>query len=830
MNCERALTKFFVFNFRLFPIQYKARDVLLKEIKENNSVIVIGETGSGKTTQLAQYLYEEFGGRGGAIAVTQPRRLAAKTTASRVAEEMGCDIGELVGYNVRFDNKTTDKTKIKFLTDGMLLRECMVDRDLSQYSYILIDEAHERSINTDILCALVRQIQLRRENLKVVVMSATLEADLFASYFKAKVLYVQGRQYPVEVLYTNVAQRQWMDSLVSTVIQINLEEESRRGDILAFLTGKEEIEDVARILEEKARLFPPQCAKLIVCPLYAAQSSEQQESAFDPTPRGCRKVVLATNIAETSITVPNIKFVIDSGLVKQKQRATREQIDQLTLPIETLKKKEEINNSKLVSNGIAGASSSASTPKSSKRSGAGGHVDMLALVSVSKAQAWQRAGRAGRTQAGKTYRLYTENYFLHSMPESQVAEIRRVDLTNLILQLMTIGVEDVLEFPWLEAPDKTHLRQALTTLVLHNAINNEKKITPLGRKMSAFPIEPRFSKSLIFSQKYECTHAVLTIVAMLNTENIFFAPSSSSDGPLGTSDAVSGSQSRFSTRSVYDDNGGISMHARSAMDAARQTFASAMGDHIFLLNVFNAWALESAAGRKKWCQTHYVNWRSMQQAADIRTQLEGYWRDAKMKLPEAENYAANEMAQLQASSAKILAKQKSDGSKVQASTGPTEWQDLCDRIAKSFIMGFFEQIAIKRPNGTYETLKESEPVHIHPASVMFNAKPECVLFNELVYTKNFYVRDVLAIQRIWLDECVPNFSANLHKLGADSSKLSASSTTVADSSKFSASSTTTVASSAPSSSTPISKSTPSKTHASPHKSHFSPHKTPQKSH
>lgn len=754
---------------------------------------MIGETGSGKTTQLAQYLLEEFGTKGGAIAVTQPRRLAAKSTASRVADEIGCEIGGLVGYNVRFDNKTTDKTKIKFLTDGMLLRECMVDRDLSQYSYILIDEAHERSINTDILCALVRQIQSRREDLKVIIMSATLEADLFASYFKAKVLYVQGRQYPVEVLYTNVAQRQWIDSLVSTVIQINIEEESKRGDILAFLTGKEEIEDVARILEEKARLFPPQCAKLIVCPLYGAQSSEQQESAFEPTPRGCRKVVLATNIAETSITVPNIKFVIDSGLAKQKQRATREQIDKLTLPIETLKKKEEATPSKVWSPANGHHAANGTPTKPPKKSGAGGHVDMLALVSISRAQAWQRAGRAGRTQAGKTYRLYTESYFLHSMPESQVAEIRRVDLTNLILQLMTIGVEDVLDFPWLEAPDKTHLRQALTTLVLHNAVNNEKKITALGKKMSAFPIEPRFSKALIFSQKFECTHAVLTIVAMLNTENVFFAPSANSNGPLGTADATSsGSQSRFSTRSVYDDNGGISMHARSAMDAARQTFASAMGDHIFLLNVFNAWALESPNGRKKWCQSHYVNWRSMQQAADIRTQLEGYWRDAKMKLPEAENYAAAEMTQLQSNSAKILAKKKAaetsvDGApKPQASTGPTEWQDLCDRIAKSFIMGFFEQIAIRRPNGTYETLKESEPVHIHPASVMFNAKPECVLFNELVYTKNFYIRDVLAIQRIWLDECVPNFSANMNRtpLSIDAPKSPATSSKADTSSKM----------------------------------------------
>lgn len=715
-----------------------ARDVLLREIKENRSVIVIGETGSGKTTQLAQYLYEEFGLAKGGVAVTQPRRLAAKTTAHRVAEEMGCELGGLVGYNVRFDNKTSEETKIRFLTDGMLLRECMVDPELKQYSYILIDEAHERSINTDILCALVRDIQSRREDLKVVIMSATLEADLFEKYFQAKVLYVQGRQYPVEVLYTNVAQRQWIDSLVTTVVQINLEEQSSRGDILAFLTGKEEIEDVARILEEKAKLFPPQTAKLLVCPLYAAQSSEQQEKAFEKTPKGCRKVVLATNIAETSITVPNIKFVIDSGLVKQKQRTTRENIDSLTLP----------SSGSPLSTGEAKKNSSETAGTPSKTNGAqrkrdlGGHVDMLALVSVSKAQAWQRAGRAGRTQPGKCYRLYTESYFLNSMPESQVAEIRRVDLTNLILQMLTIGIEDVLSFPWLEAPDKSSLRQSVTTLVMQSALNQERKLTKLGRQMAAFPIEPRFSKSLIFSRKYECTHQVLTIVAMLNTENIFFTPSASRAGGTEISGSSSASgesfQIKLAVRSSYDENGGVSLQARTAMDAARKTFASSQGDHIFLLNVFNAYQQEHESSRKKWASNHFINWRSMEQAADIRRQLEEYWRNAGLYLP---NETPDELAKLQNASS-------------------SEWQDLCDRICKAFIMGFFEQVAVRRPNGTYETLKENAPVSIHPASIMFNAKPECVLFNELVYTKNFYIRDVLSIQRIWLDECVPNFSAN----------------------------------------------------------------------
>jgi HrpA-like RNA helicase len=726
-------------------LHHAARDILLKEIRDNQSVIVIGETGSGKTTQIAQYLYEEFGTSGGGIAVTQPRRLAAKTTASRVAEEMGCELGDLVGYNVRFDNKTSDQTRVKFLTDGMLLRECMVDRDLKAYSYILIDEAHERSINSDLLCALVRQIQDRRKDLKVIIMSATLEADLFEKYFKAKVLYVQGRQYPVEVFYTNVAQRQWIDSLVTTVIQINLEE-TGSGDILAFLTGKEEIEDVARVLEEKSRLFPPDVAKLIVCPLYAAQSTEQQQEAFEPTPRDCRKVVLATNIAETSITVPNIKFVIDSGLVKLKQRATRENIDNLTSPIETnkatLAPASGLVNKKALPNGSPSTAKTVSPSKQvefvdikKKKSSSGGHVDMLAVASVSRAQAWQRAGRAGRTQPGKTYRLYTENYFLNMMPESQIAEIKRVDLTNLLLQLLTIGIEDVLNFPWLESPDKSMLRQAMVTLITQKAVDREMKVTKLGRQMSAFPIEPRYSKVLICSAKFEVTHQVLTIVAMLNTENVFYTPSGTSRASGTILGKAESSNGQFREG---DDSGGISLQARAAMDAARRTFASSQGDHIFLLNVYTAYQNQAAEGRKKWAKDHLINWRSMEQAIEIRKQLEGYWRDSGLKL-EQETPAAI---------AKLI------------NSSSTEWQDMCDRICKSFIMGFFEQVAIKRPNGTYETLKESAPVAIHPASIMFNSKPECLIFNELVYTKNFYMRDVLAIQRIWLDECVPNFSAN----------------------------------------------------------------------
>ncbi|XP_049848503.1 putative pre-mRNA-splicing factor ATP-dependent RNA helicase PRP1 [Schistocerca gregaria] len=660
---------------------YAERERILNEIDVNQSVIVIGETGSGKTTQLVQYIYERYGHSRGDIVITQPRRLATKTTAARVAEEMGVELGSLVGYNVRFENKTTAQTHIRFLTDGMAVRECMINKKFAKYGFVILDEAHERSIYTDILCALVREIQKKNSNLKVIVMSATLEAQLFEKYFEAKVLYVKGRQYPVQVFYLEKPESNWIEALIITVLQIHLEEEAV-GDILAFLTGREEIESAARILEQKAKLVPPSAAKLIVRTLYSAQSNEQQKKAFDPAPQNCRKVILATNVAETSLTVPGVKFIVDSGLVKQRQRITRSELE-----------------------------------KDSETKLGGSQIDILTVVVESKAQAWQRAGRAGRTQPGKAYRLFTEAFFLEKMRDSQVPEIKRVDLTYLLLQLFTIGISDPLSFPFIEPPSKASLSHALMALIQHGAISRERKITELGKKMSIFPVEPRYSKVLICSQKFECTQQIMNIIAMLNVDNIFLIPSKDTLQPI--EDSVS----NFELQAQTTDN-------------AKKVFASEIGDHISLLNLYYAYLQEDSSNRKKWSKKYLINWRAMEKSISIKKQLVQYWKDRNWHLGQE------------------------SATDIQFMHPNKEQENLIERICKCFILGFFENIAIKRENGTYETIKEQKRVLIHPSSTMANTRPECILYNELVYTSNFYVRDVLTIQRNWLEELVPEYVLN----------------------------------------------------------------------
>lgn len=606
------------------------------------------------------------------------------TVASRVAEEMGVELGGLVGYSVRFEEKTSKDTRIKFLTDGMLLRECMVSPELKNYKYIILDEAHERSIQTDVLCSIIKLIQTtKRPDLKIIIMSATIEADLFEKYFNAKTLYVEGRQYPVQIFYTAKPETNYMDATVLTALQIHLGE-PYGGDILAFLTGREEIEDVCRILNEKAKYLPQTALKLIVCPLYAAQTASHQKKAFEKTPHGCRKIIVSTNIAETSITVPNIKYVIDCGLVKIKQRTRNITISQKSqMVIGSDKKLEEETPS--MTGGIS--------------------MDILSIVPISKAQAWQRAGRAGRTQPGKTYRLYTERLFLEKLKESQIPEIKRVDLANLILQLLAIGIENIETFPFIDPPKKKLLMNALESLFTLSAITKKGQLTPLGKQMSLFPLEPMYSKVLLKSKDLNCTQEVLTVVSMLSVDNVFDIQS-------------------FST----EDEEKLATAAES--EAIKKAYSLTMGDHILYLNIYNSFMKESAHTKKQWCKANFINYRTMLKVCDVRSQISRYWTDsAKYPLEDAIDVAIT-----------------SD-----------EWKEKCEDVCKAFVTGFFQNVAILGHNGSYETLKERKNVFIHPSSSLFQSKARCVLYNELVYTTNFYMRDVLSIDRGWLLELVPDY-------------------------------------------------------------------------
>eukprot|EP01112_Ceratiomyxa_fruticulosa_P015469 TRINITY_DN4548_c0_g1_i1.p1 TRINITY_DN4548_c0_g1~~TRINITY_DN4548_c0_g1_i1.p1 ORF type:complete len:511 (+),score=88.97 TRINITY_DN4548_c0_g1_i1:162-1694(+) len=468
---------------KALPI-YGVRDQIIEEIKDKKSVIIIGETGSGKTTQIPQFLVSAgLGRKGQMIAVTQPRRVAAITISKRVCEEMGVKLGKEVGYTVRFEDITSRDTIIKYMTDGMLVREAMLDPNLSKYGVIILDEAHERTLHTDVLFAIAKAAQAKRPSLKIVIMSATLDADQFMKYFGAEVLFLEGRQFPVETFYTQEPQRDYLDSTLTTILQIhtgiglkdlyNIEEND--GDILVFLTGREEIDNIEQMLREKIPLLPPKSKNLLICPIYASLPPELQLKVFEKAPPNTRKVILATNIAETSITINGIRFVIDTGVVKIRSYLAKIGLDTLT------------------------------------------------VMPISKASARQRTGRAGREAPGICFRLYTEDAYSNFI-ENTVPEIRRSNLTHVVLQLKAMGVKDIVNFDYVDRPRTEFLTKALEVLLCIGALTEEGEISSLGRKMAGLPLEPMFAKTVILAHEFNCVNEVITIVAMLSVETIFYSP------------------------------------------------------------------------------------------------------------------------------------------------------------------------------------------------------------------------------------------------------------------------------------------------------------------
>jgi pre-mRNA-splicing factor ATP-dependent RNA helicase DHX15/PRP43 len=379
---------------RNLPV-HQQRDEFLKIFQNNQIMVFVGETGSGKTTQIPQFvLFDDLPHLNGKqVACTQPRRVAAMSVAARVADELDVKLGEEVGYNIRFENKTSDKTILKYMTDGMLLREAMEDHLLSRYSVIMLDEAHERTLATDILMGLLKNLIKKRKDLKIIIMSATLESKKFQSYFNdAPLLTVPGRTHPVEIYYTPEYQKDYLDSAIRTVLQIHATEDE--GDILMFLTGEEEIEDAVRkiSLETDQLIREGQCGQLAIYPLYGSLPPYQQQRIFDPAPPNTngkigRKCIVSTNIAETSLTIDGVVYVIDPGFSKQK-----------------------VYNPRI-------------------------RVESLLVSPISKASAQQRAGRAGRTKPGKCFRLYTEEAFKKELIDQSYPEILRSNLSSTVLEV-----------------------------------------------------------------------------------------------------------------------------------------------------------------------------------------------------------------------------------------------------------------------------------------------------------------------------------------------------------------------------------------------------------
>jgi ATP-dependent RNA helicase DHX8/PRP22 len=544
--------------------QYKDR--LRHAVDTHDVLVLIGETGCGKTTQLPQYLAEWGYADNGVVACTQPRRIAATSVAERVAQEVGCRLGREVGYSIRFDDRTTPGvTKLRYMTDGMLLREALGDPGMGRYSCVIVDEAHERSVSTDVLMGLLRDVLAARRRtgppFKLIVTSATLDAGKFSEYFFGAPLFrIPGRAFPVELLHASEAavDPDYLGRALDTVCQIHLSERLNAppaiegaastdlvgsapcGDVLLFLTGQDEIEVACEMLEARLRLLrqrdrsvPP----LLPLPVFSALPSETQTRIFEPAEHGTRKCVIATNIAETSLTIDGISYVVDPGFAKLN-----------------------VFNPKL-------------------------GMDSLVVMPISQAAADQRAGRAGRTGPGRCYRLYSQACYDTEMLPATPPEIQRVNLTATALTLRAMGIRDVLAFPFMDPPPRASLVEALRRLALLQALDSEGVLTRSGRLMSLFPVDPSLSRAVLASCQLHCGREMLQLAGLLSVPTVFYRP-----------------------------------RAKAAEASRRQErFSSALGDHVTLLNVRRAWLDQGRDAN--WCSANFLQSRALARAEDVATQL-----------------------------------------------------------------------------------------------------------------------------------------------------------------------------------------------------------------
>ncbi|KAL8753581.1 MAG: hypothetical protein Q9199_004953 [Rusavskia elegans] len=733
-------------------------DVICQNLRDKDVLLLVGETGSGKSTQVPQILVKEpwcttqripatgangkkgFVHVGGCIAITEPRRVAAVSLARRVAEEVGTPLGSSspassVGYNVRFDNSTSPCTKIKFLTEGMLLQEMLRDPWLKEYSAVIVDEVHERGVNVDLVMGFLRALIEGKHKgrygvpLKVGVMSATVSMEGLIKFFegasetqitngdpsssgdgqaeeesewsgfsdsdsekpdmgahKEKIqdfkafndnvyipgldlstetssdksdrngpsprrtdesgvatCHIEGRQYPVKVVYSPEPVQDFVDASLRNIFQIHYKE-PLPGDILVFLTGQTTVESLEHLVNEYAMGMSPDLPKLLVLPLFAALPQSAQQRVFLPAPPKTRKVILATNIAETSVTVSGVRYVIDCGKSKIKQFRTR----------------------------IG--------------------LDSLLVKPISKSAAIQRKGRAGREAPGLCYRLYTEQDYLN-LQSQNTPEILRCDLGQAVLAMKARGVTDVMNFPFLDPPPREAMEKALMQLFQLKALDESGAISEIGLEMARLPLTVPLARVLLAAAEPElrCVPEVIDIISALSVENIFLTLNSE--------------------------------EKQEQAQVARQELYRREGDHLTLLTTVRAYCAEHA-DRKGWAERHFVSHRAMQAVVDVRKQLQSQCYRSRI------HTGSDETDNIPMSS------------------------ELATTTLKCFLKGFATNTARLMPDGSYKTVVGNQLVAIHPSSGLYGKKVEAIMYNEFVFTNRSYARGVSAVQMDWVGEAI----------------------------------------------------------------------------
>ncbi|KAF2866333.1 P-loop containing nucleoside triphosphate hydrolase protein [Massariosphaeria phaeospora] len=644
----------------LLPIA-QLKDALLYTIETYTVTIIVGETGSGKTTQIPQYLYNAgWTSNGQQIAVTQPRRIAATSVAARVAEEMQCQVGQEVGYSIRFEDVTSAKTKIKFLTDGLLLREMLVDPLLKRYSVIMVDEAHERSLSSDILLSVLKKVLKVRPDLRVVISSATLDAEKFLDFFTpdkdevgeskpneeyGRIVSIEGRVHPVEIQNLIEPASNYVEAAVDVVMEIHKSE--AQGDILIFLTGRDEIDDAIDMIADRVAELDATKETIQLLPLYAGLPSEQQMHVFQRAAENTRKVIVSTNIAEASVTIDGIVYVIDCGYVKLRAYDP-----------------------------VVG-------------------IERLNVVPVSKASATQRAGRAGRTRPGKCFRLYPEGAF-DTLEDATFPEIQRSNLAPVILQLMNLGIQNIIRFDYLSNPPSQFVIRAFDLLASLGAVDTYGRLTkPLGTRMAELPLEPMLAKALLNAPTFNCLSELLTIAAMTTLQGTAFIS--------------------------HDGN-------TKAADKKKRTFAVTEGDHITLYNVYEAFVRNKL--QAQWCHDNLLNFKSMTKAHSVRKQLKHYLE--RFGVTEHPLHASDVL--------------KAGG------------LELSERVRRCLTTGFFAQAARMKPDGSFQTVNGKTTLWAHPSSVFFHRKADWVIYHEILETRGkIYIRDLTTIDMDWLTEYASDY-------------------------------------------------------------------------